>query len=193
MENIEIKRYVAAVSVLLVVVSAVWFASSYNALVKKEEAIKTAWSQVESNIQRKADLLPNLVKTVKRYAAHEREIFDNIASVRKAMLQALHEGDVKKVAVWKKKLDESSLKLFALTENYPDLKSSEQFLQLQAQIEGAENRINITRMRFNEAVGEFNRYMRTVPANLIASTVGFKRKAYFKADDKAHRPLNLEL
>jgi LemA protein len=91
------------------------------------------------------------------------------------------------------KLDASMLKLFAVAENYPQLRASEQFMQLQSQIEGAENRINITRMQFNEAVGAFNHYMRTIPANIVASVAGFQRKAYFKAQKEAHEKLDLGL
>ncbi len=175
-----------------------WFALSYNTIVTKEEQVKTAWSQVESNIQRKVDLLPSLVSVVKRYAAHEKEVFEKIAALRAEAGSLLSgadgaEVDVGKLAALQKQMNAAMGKLFAVAENYPQLRSSEQFLQLQSQIEGAENRINITRMQFNEAVGAYNAYLRHIPANIVAAVGGFKPKAYFKADDAAHKTLKLEL
>jgi len=175
-----------------------WFWLSYNTLVAKEEQVKTAWSQVESNIQRKIDLLPNLVKVVKRYAAHEKEVYTQIATLRAKAGKALQapQDDVtkaKEIAAVQKQLNAATTRLFAVAENYPQLRSSEQFLQLQSQIEGAENRINITRMQFNEAVGDFNAYLRHIPANIVTSLGGFKPKAYFKADEAAHKKLTLEI
>jgi LemA protein len=188
-----------AVSVIIIGILG-WFVLSYNSLVAKEEQVKTAWSQVERNLQRKVDLLPNLVKVVKRYAAHEKEVFEKIAALRSDALHALQqsqgkadEAHIKAIEKIEQKLDTSVLKLFAVAENYPQLRASEQFMQLQSQIEGAENRINITRMQFNEAVGAFNHYMRTIPANIVASIAGFQRKAYFKAQEKAHKPVKLEI
>lgn len=175
-----------------------WFALSYNSIVTKEEQVKTAWSQVESNIQRKVDLLPNLVKVVKRYAAHEKEVYTQIAALRAEAGKMLEESQndrtkVAKMAAVQKQLDVATAKLFAVAENYPELRSSEQFLQLQSQIEGAENRINITRMQFNETVGDYNAYLRHIPANMMAALGGFKPKAYFKADNDAHQKFKLEI
>ena len=195
-----VKQYVMIALSVLIVGMLGWFVMSYNALVAKEEQVKTAWSQVESNLQRKVDLLPNLVKVVKRYAAHEKEVFENIAALRSDALKTLQESQgradakqIKALEQVEQKLNGSVLKLFAVAENYPQLQASEQFMQLQSQIEGAENRINITRMQFNDAVGEFNRYMRTIPANIVASVAGFQRKAYFQAKKQAHRDLKLEI
>ena len=188
-----------AVSVIIVGILG-WFVLSYNSLVAKEEQVKTAWSQVESNLQRKVDLLPNLVKVVKRYAVHEKEVFEKIAALRSDALHTLQQSrgkadkaHIKQIEKMQQKLDASMLKLFAVAENYPQLRASEQFMQLQSQIEGAENRINITRMQFNETVGAFNHYMRTIPANIVASVAGFQRKAYFKAQKEAHEKLDLGL
>jgi len=192
------KGYMLIMLALLLLWMIGWFAFAYNSLVVKEEQVKTAWSQVESNLQRKIDLLPNLVKTVKRYAAHEKEVYAQIAALRAQagkMLEDPHSTAAKatKIAAIQKRLDAATAKLFAVAENYPQLRSSEQFLQLQSQIEGAENRINITRMQFNEAVGEYNAYMRHIPANIIAALGSFKPKAYFKADEAAHKKLTVEI
>jgi len=187
-----------AMSVLIVGMIG-WFMLSYNSIVSKEEQVKTAWSQVESNLQRKLDLLPNLVKVVKRYAIHEKELLSEITRLRAEAGRIVPEGqvpdskDIVELKRMQKQLDDATLKLFAVAENYPELKSSEQFLQLQSQIEGAENRINITRMQFNDAVGSYNAYLRHIPANIVASVGGFKPKAYFKADAQAHQKLKLEL
>jgi len=184
--------------VLLLTLGVFW--TGYNSLVNKEENVMESWSQVESNLQRKLDLLPNLVKVVKTYAKHEKELLTEITALRANASSLLHdnntlpnEAQIEKFSKMKQSLDTSLLKLFAVAENYPDLKSSEQFLQLQSQVEGAENRINITRMQFNTSVGNFNAYMRTIPSNIIASIAGFQRKAYFKAEQSAHKKLDLGL
>lgn len=185
---------------VIVVVMLGVFWMGYNSLVSKEENVMESWSQVESTLQRKLDLLPNLVKVVQTYAKHEKELLTEITALRANANDLLNENkslpneaQIAKLGAMKQNLDASLLKLYAVAENYPDLKSSEQFLQLQSQIEGAENRINITRMQFNSTVGNFNAYMRTIPANIIASIGGFQRKAYFKAEQAAHKKLDLEL
>ena len=193
-----IKWYVLIVPAVLLLGIIGWFTVVYNTMVAKEERTKTAWSQVESNMQRKVDLLPSLVKVVKRYAAHEKDVYTQIAALRTEARKVLEqsksdETKITKMAAVQKQLNAATARLFAVAENYPQLRSSEQFLQLQSQIEGAENRINITRMMFNEAVGDFNAYLRHIPANIIASLGGFKPKAYFKADKSAHKKLTLEL
>jgi len=199
-KNNGLKQYIVIVLSVIIVGMLGWFIISYNTLVTKEEQIKTAWSQVESNLQRKVDLLPNLVKVVKHYATHEKEIFESITKLRSNALKVMQNTQdnvdtkqIKALEQVEQKLNSSVLKLFAVAENYPQLRSSEQFLQLQSQIEGSENRINITRMQFNDAVGDFNRYMRTIPANIVASVAGFQQKAYFKAKKKAHKELKLEI
>jgi len=204
MQEMETKRgvggYLLIVLSTVAVVMLVWFMMSYNALVAKEEAVKTAWSQVESNIQRKVDLLPNLVTTVKAYAKHESDLYTSITALRAEAGRVLGAGGetldeklIAEVKALQQAVDAGSARLLAVAENYPQLRSSEQFLQLQSQIEGAENRINITRMQFNEAVGEFNRYIRTFPAKIVAGFGGFRRKAYFEADADTKQKLELDL
>ncbi len=194
----SLKGYVFIVLGVLLLGMIGWFMIGYNSLVTKEEQTKTAWSQVESNLQRKVDLLPDLVKVVKRYAAHEKEVFERIAALRSEAGKILHEdqgeaAQIRKIAAVQGRLDAATARLFAVAENYPQLRSSEQFLQLQSQIEGAENRINITRMQFNEAVGAYNACLRHMPTNIVASLVGFRPKAYFQADDRGHSRLKLEI
>lgn len=198
--NSGLKSYILMGLGLVVVGILIIFMMKYNGLVGKEEQVKEAWSQVESNLQRKLDLLPNLVKVVKSYAKHEKELLSEITALRANANTMLgqknvlsQKANIEKLGALKKSLDTSLLKLFAVAENYPDLKSSEQFLQLQSQIEGAENRINITRMQYNQAVSAFNAYIRRIPANIVAGIGSFKRKAYFKAEDNAHKKLDLGL
>ena len=171
----------------------VGFGFLYNTLVSKQERVNASWSQVESTMQRKLDLLPNLVKVVKAYAKHEKELLTEITSLRSDAHTTLVSKDAGKLATLNTKLNASVMKLFAVAENYPDLKSSEQFLQLQAQIEGSENRINITRMQFNEAVGLYNSAIRKMPQRLIASLGGFEKRTYFKAEEKAHKKMEIGL
>jgi LemA protein len=176
---------------LVVVVVVFVFISSYNKLVTKDEQVSEAYAQIESNLQRKLDLLPNLVKVVKSYAKHEDELFTKIAQLRSSKTD--NQKDIKQIEKLNSKLNISTLKLFAVAENYPNLKSSEQFLQLQAQIEGADNRINITRMNYNESVKNYNKLTKVFPSNLIASMFGFEKKEYFKAEAEAHKKMDLDL
>lgn len=198
--NSGFKSYILMGLGLVVVSILIIFMMKYNGIVGKEEQVKESWSQVESNLQRKLDLLPNLVKIVKSYAKHEKELLSEVTALRSNAHTMLSQKNVlsqkdniEKLGVLKKSLDTSLLKVFAVAENYPDLKSSEQFLQLQSQIEGAENRINITRMQFNTSVSAFNAYARRIPANIVAGIGGFQRKAYFKAENEAKNTLDLGL
>jgi len=189
-----VSAYALIATGLIVIATIGWFFFSYNRLVHKEEAVKAAWSQVESNLQRKLDLLPNLVKVVKRYAAHEEKVLGEITALRSGVAQALGKSDdPAKISALNKRLDGALGAFMLRVENYPELKSSEEFLQLQSQIEGAENRINITRMQFNEAVRDYNAYLRTIPANIVASIAHFAPKAYFKADKAAHQKMEIDL
>jgi len=186
-----------AIGVIVIITILVFLVYTYNNIVKKEEQVSVAWSQVESNIQRKVDLLPNLVKVVKAYAKHEKELFTNIAALRSdaaKLLKSSSSGSSVKVAKEiQGKLNHSIMQLFAVAENYPDLEASQNFLTLQAQIEGSENRINITRMMYNEAVGDFNAYIRKIPANLLVSFGGFEKKEYFEADKSAKEKIDLDI
>ena len=182
-------RWVVAFMVLSLLI----FGMLYNSLVNKSEAVDAAWSQVESTMQRKLDLIPNLVKVVKSYAKHESKLLTQITSLRASTKNILQAKDGAKLAKLNTKLNSSMMQLFAVVENYPALKSSEHFLQLQAQLEGSENRINITRMMFNDAVGAYNSAIRKMPHKFIANAMGLKKRAYFKAEKQAHTKLNVEM
>ncbi len=167
---------------LVVIVIAI-FASTYNSLVSYDEGIKAAWAQVENVLQRRSDLIPNLVNTVKGYAKHEKEIFENVANARAALLGAKTIDDKAKAAG---ALDSAIGRLLAIAENYPQLKANENFRALQDELAGTENRIAVERKRYNDIVQAYNTTVRKFPANLIAGMFGFKQKeVYFKAEEKA--------
>ncbi|MFO1519316.1 MAG: LemA family protein [bacterium] len=184
------------VVIALIAVFAIWAVSARNNLVTQEEGVKEKWSQVENVYQRRLDLIPNLVNTVKGYAAHEKETLEGVVEARAKATQI--SGDALKnvindpQAFQKFQESQSGLssalsKLMVVVEKYPDLKANQNFLQLQSQLEGTENRIAVERMRYNEAAKEFNVSVRRFPAALVASIFGFKEKAYFQADAAASK------
>lgn len=202
---------------LLLIVPLVFWALLHNSLVSKEEAVFEAWAQTESNLARRADLIPALVETVSRYLRHESETLTSVTEQRGGgdleevlgELIAAQQASADLVRESGGKIVENEAHLAALyaaqqsvgrrmhsivavAENYPQLRSSDQFLELQAQLEGTENRINVTRMRFNEAVAAYNAAIRKLPGSLIARVGGFSRKAYFKADDESHEKPAIE-
>ena len=164
-----------------------WFKSSYNGLVRMDEQVAAAWSQVENVYQRRADLIPNLVATVKGYAAHESTTLEEVVAARSRATQVIVNADQltpEKLAQFQAAQGElgSALgRLMMLTENYPDLKASQNFSELQAELSGTENRITVERKKFNEAARAYNTAIRTFPRNLVANLFGFTQKSYFEA------------
>ena len=169
----------------------IFFYATYNGFVNKEEGVKTAWANVETQYQRRADLIPNLVNTVKGYAAHETQTFTEVTEARaKATSINLSADDLtpEKLAEFQQaqqKVGSALGRLIAVAEQYPDLKANQNFLELQAQLEGTENRIAVARTRFNDATRQYNVTIRRFPANLIAGMFGFDQKAYFAAEEGA--------
>lgn len=178
---------IAGVALLL----ALSFAGKYNTLVRLDEGVKTAWSQVENVYQRRLDLIPNLVETVKGYAAHEKSTFLAVTEARakaSGTLSADVINDPAKFQAFQESqtaLSSALSRLLVVVEKYPDLKASQNFLSLQAQLEGTENRITVERGRFNEAAQGFNTQIRQFPTNIIAGIFGFRAKEYFKAESAA--------
>ena len=175
----------------IVAVVVVWGYSVYNGLVEKEEAVHSAWSDVETQYQRRADLIPNLVNTVKGYAAHEKETLDAVVEARsKATSLNVAAADLtsERMAVFQQAQEgvRSALgRLIAIAENYPDLKANSNFQELQAQLEGTENRIAVARTGFNEKTRAYNVSIRRFPTNLIAGIFSFDAKPYFEANEGA--------
>lgn len=165
----------------------------YNTMVEKQESVESAWSQVENVYQRRADLIPNLVNTVKGYAAHESQTLENVIAARAKATQMtidptnLSPESIEQFQAAQGQLSQALGKLLAITENYPDLKANENFLQLQAQLEGTENRIAVERRNFNETAQAYNTYIRKFPYNITASIFGFDKKPYFKAEEGSEK------
>ncbi len=180
------------VIVLIVFLGALVFGGVYNNLVTKEEGVTSSWAQVENVYQRRLDLVPNLVETVKGYAAHEKETLLNVVNARSKITQMGTSpspiNDPEQLAKFQEAqtgLTSALSRLLVVVEKYPDLKASQNFLMLQTQLEGTENRITVERKRFNEAAQDFNAFRRRFPNVIVAGAMGFKNKAYFQADQDA--------
>jgi LemA protein len=180
------KGLIAVVVVIAVILLVVLFAfgqyvSVKNTLVEKNEAVKASWSQVDIVLQRRADLIPNLVETVKGFAAHEETVFGDIAKARSALLSA---GSPQEKIAANGQLDGALGRLLVITENYPQLKSNENFLRLQDELAGTENRIAVERKRYNDTLRDYNTYVQQFPNSLFAGFAGFKaNEAYFEASE----------
>lgn len=160
----------------------------YNSMVEKEEAINTAWSNVENQYQRRADLIPNLVNTVKGYTTHEQETLESVVNARSKATQITLNAEnmtpekLKEYQAIQGEVGSALSRLLAVTENYPELKANQNFQELQAQLEGTENRISVERRNFNQATQDYNTYIRKFPNNLFAGMFGFEKKPYFEAE-----------
>ena len=179
------KSIIIIIAVVAVIV--IWAVSMYNGLVTMDESVNSQWANVETQYQRRADLIPNLVNTVKGYASHEKETLEGVVEARsKATQMQVNANDLtpEKLAEYQKAqgaVTSALGKLLAITENYPDLKANQNFLELQAQLEGTENRINVARTNFNNAAQAYNTAIRRFPKSLFASMFGFDKHAYFAA------------
>lgn len=193
------KKVIVLIAVAVVLLgSFVWVKNVYNKLVTSDENTQSAWSQVENVYQRRADLIPNLVATVKGYAAHESETLESVVAARAKATQvtidpeSLSYEDIAKYNEAQGELGNALGRLLLIQENYPDLKANQNFRDLQAQLEGTENRIATERMKFNQAVQNYNTALRRFPSNIIASMFGFEKKGYFEANSGAENAPKVE-
>lgn len=172
----------------IILISVAWYVSAYNGLVNKDEAVKASWSEVQNQYQRRSDLIPNLVATVKGYATHESSTLEGVVAARAKATQVNIDADhltpenIKAYQSAQGELSSALGRLLMVTENYPDLKANENFKELQAQLEGTENRITVARKSFIDESNQFNASIRQFPLNIVASMGGFEKKAYFEAE-----------
>ena len=182
---------IAVVVVLFLIYG--WFKGTYNEMVNKSEAVKAQWSQVENVYQRRADLIPNLVNTVKGYATHEKATLEGVIEARSKATSVnidanhLNPQSLKQFQQVQDGLSQALSKLMVVVERYPDLKANQNFLELQAQLEGTENRIATERRRFNQETQAYNVYIKMFPRNILANMFGFTEKPYFKAEKGAEK------
>ncbi len=174
------KKLLIVVAVIAVLVMAVF--GSYNSLVASNENVTSKWSQVENQLQRRSDLIPNLVNTVKGYAKHESDVFTNVANARAKLAGASTVADK---AAANGELSSALSRLLAISENYPELKANTNFAQLQDELAGTENRLAVARKDYNDAAQAFNTKIKSFPTMLYAGAFGFTAKDYFKADEGA--------
>lgn len=194
------KKGLIAVIVIIVVVLGIfaWTKGSYNSMVSEDESVQRAWSQVENVYQRRADLIPNLVATVKGYAAHESQTLENVVNARAKATQMTVDADnltPQTLAAFQEAQGELGAalgRLLMIQENYPDLKANQNFLELQSQLEGTENRITVERQKYNEAARTYNTLIRQFPKNLLAGMFGFEKKPYFQAEEGAQNAPKVE-
>jgi LemA protein len=183
---------IVGVIILIALGISAWAFGTYNKLVSDDENVKQAWGQVEAQYQRRYDLIPNLVETVKGYAKHESEVFETVAKARASVGSLTVTPEVlnnpqtfRRFQQAQDELSGALSRLLAVSENYPNLKADQNFLALQSQLEGTENRIAVGRERFNLAVQEYNVLVRRVPSSIIAALTGFHERPYFQAQENA--------
>jgi LemA protein len=186
------------ITIVVIVLVALWGILSYNGLVGMDEKVSNQWANVETQYQRRSDLIPNLVNTVKGYAKHESQTLEAVMAARSQATQVKIDPSnctPQQLAAYQKAQGDVTTalgKLLAITENYPDLKANQNFLELQSQLEGTENRINVARKDFNDSAKEYNTSLRRFPRNIIASMFGFEKRNYFEAEAGAEKAPKVE-
>ena len=186
------------ITIVVIVLVALWGILSYNGLVGMDENVSNQWANVETQYQRRSDLIPNLVNTVKGYAKHESQTLEAVMAARSQATQVKIDPSnctPQQLAAYQKAQGDVTTalgKLLAITENYPDLKANQNFLELQSQLEGTENRINVARKDFNDTAKKYNTSLRRFPRNIIASMFGFEKRNYFEAEAGAEKAPKVE-
>ncbi|MEE3380395.1 MAG: LemA family protein [Succiniclasticum sp.] len=177
------KKFLIALIAVVVIVGGFCF-STYNGLVAANENVTAQWSQVENQLQRRNDLIPNLVNTVKGYASHEEKVFADVSNARSKLAGA---STVRETAAANGELSNALSRLLAISEAYPQLKANTNFIQLQDELAGTENRLAVARRDYNTAAQQFNTKIKTFPTNVVAGMMGFSARDYFKADESAKK------
>lgn len=193
------KSYIVLIVIAVIAIGIfTWFKGTYNGMVRMQEGVSAQWSNVENQYQRRLDLIPNLVSTVKGYAEHEKATLDAVINARakatqtQINLENLDEAAMRKINAVQGELSSALSRLMAISENYPNLKANENFRDLQAQLEGTENRIAVERRKFNDTARSYNTYIRQFPKNLLAGMFGFTAKPYFEAQSGAENAPKVE-
>lgn len=182
------KTIIGITTLAVIAIVVLWGVLSYNSVVSSEEKVESKWGNVQNVYQRRADLIPNLVATVKAYAEHEKSTLASVIAARseatqiKVNIDDLTSEKLQEFQRAQGELSSAIGRLIAISESYPDLKANQNFLELQAQLEGTENRINVERKNFNEAAQEYNSKIRRFPTSILSSIFNFKKKAYFEAE-----------
>ena len=182
----------------IIVILVIWAISGYKGMVEMDEQVQNKWANVETQYQRRADLIPNLVSTVKGYAKHEQQTLEDVVKARSEATQVKVDAEnltpEKRAAFQKAQSGVSSAlgRLLAVAENYPDLKANQNFLELQSQLEGTENRITVARKDFNDAAKSYNQSIRQFPKNILAGMFGFEKKSYFEAEAGSEKAPKVE-
>jgi LemA protein len=188
------KKFLPWIIILgVLAVLAIWGISSYNSIITAEENVSTAWSQVENQYQRRADLIPNLVETVKGYTSHESTTLENVVAARAKATQITIDptnATPEQLVAFQNaqgELSQALGRLMAITENYPDLKANKNFEALQSQLEGTENRITVARNNFNEEARRYNTLIRRFPSNIVANMLGSEKRPYFESTEGSNQ------
>lgn len=174
-----------AIGILIVI----WIIAKYNQLVGLRNRIENAWSQIDVQLKRRADLIPNLVETVKGYAQHEQEVFENVTNARSAMLKA---QSVRESAQAQNQMTDALKTLFAVAENYPELKANENFMMLQEELTGTASKIAYARQFYNDQVMAYNTLIQSFPVNIIANSFNFQEREYFPVDDASREDVKVK-
>ena len=178
---------VLGVIVVIAIVAALWAAGIYNSLVALRNRFKNAFAQIDVQLKRRYDLIPNLVETVKGYASHEKGTLEAVVSARTRAVAAGNSGDIKQQAEAENMLTQALGRLIALSEAYPDLKANQNFLSLQQELAATENKIGFSRQHYNDSVGQYSEARQQFPSNIVANMFGFKDKPYFDLGSSAEQ------
>ena len=178
------KKVLIGICALLLLVG-LWFFGTRNSLVSLKEDVEMQQSQIETTLQRRNDLIPNLVETVKGYSIHEEEVFTEIADARSKLAGSIKSGDIENISKANNSLDSALGRLLAISENYPNLKANEQFISLQDELAGTENRIAVARQHYNEKVRNYTATVQRFPTSIVAGISGYNPMQYFEADENA--------